>query len=380
MPRAALWRQLRPLDRVLRAAERTIALTERTRPLNLLEEQRRVLVAWQHGHRVEPRWTYAASPDLGDLSDLLESLSARFEGVGVWGELYLDRVAELLLEAELVRQINTAMFRGLAECRYGAGEPSAAACAATWAERWLGETSGPSEHLHLSDDDGDPESLLSALRRIVGARRLPVRVEVRADLLSVAAATEEQIFVRPGVWLRERDVVRIVAHEIDGHVVPRLRARGRSPGLFVLGTARAEDEEGRALAIEQTTAGFDTHRRRELAWRHQAALTVRSGASWVDTVDWLLDHEAPLDMAVLLATRCHRGGGLAREIVYLPALARFLDAGGLSGAIDDWMSMGRIGIDAAGRLAQLGTERDALRASEGLQLQTWLGVLDAESM
>ncbi len=363
------------VDRALAVAERRIALTERCHPANFLEEQRRVVAAWRAGARTEPRWCYPPRPELGDVEGVLEAVVAHLlpetrgadgppASAAVWAQLYVARASELLLEASLVRAIGTSALAASAGMRFAVGDVHVASRARDWAERWAREPLPAPEPTVASDDEGDPQSLVSALRRVVGLRRLPVRVEVRADLASAAAASDEVVLVQAGLDLRERDVERIVAHELEAHVVPRLAARRAALGLMAVGTARAEDEEGRALALEQRTRGFDALRRVELGRRHLAAMAVRGGATWVEAVDTVLETGADLEQAAAIASRCCRGGGLAREVIYLTALVRYEEALAAGVPLERWMSRGRIGIAAATRLHACGVVPDALPSPE----------------
>jgi len=58
-------------------------------------------------------------------------------------------------------------------------------------------------------------------------------------------------------------------------------------------------------------------RRREIALRHVRARAVARRADFVETTALLEEHGAPLREALRIAARVHRGGGLAREAVYL---------------------------------------------------------------
>jgi hypothetical protein len=82
-------------------------------------------------------------------------------------------------------------------------------------------------------------------------------------------------------------------------------------------------------------------------------MAVRAGASFIETVDRLRAVGARLRDALQIAARCHRGGGLAREIVYLTALQRVEAAFEVDPRLEPWLERGRIGLDAAARMRQL---------------------------
>jgi hypothetical protein len=148
---------------------------------------------------------------------------------------------------------------------------------------------------------------------------------------------------------------------VEGHALPRARARGETLGLFRLGTrGGSDDEEGRALLCEDRSALFGPVRKREVGLRHLAALSVRDGASWVETVRMLSALGAPLRAAVTIASRVHRGGGLARELVYLPALSRVRRGLETSPDLERWLERGRVSLAAARVMSDLGTPPDSL--------------------
>jgi hypothetical protein len=74
---------------------------------------------------------------------------------------------------------------------------------------------------------------------------------------------------------------------------------------------------------------------------------VEARADFVDTARLLLDRGADLDDALRIAARVHRGGGLGREAVYLPALLRVEAALAADAGLDRVLAAGRIAVDAA---------------------------------
>src|SRR5262249_20205937 len=145
-----------------------------------------------------------------------------------------------------------------------------------------------------------------------------------------------------------RDVERTVLHEVEGHGAPRARAGVLSIGIFAIGTARgSDDQEGRALALERRHGFLEGLRRRELAMRHIAARSVDRGAALVDTARMLAPHAPRLSERLRIAARAHRGGGLARESVYLPALLRVEAAALRDPSVDRVLSAGRVAVSDA---------------------------------
>jgi hypothetical protein len=350
----------RALEQFLLRAERTIALVERCRPLNADAEQRRLAAAWQAKREIAPVWIHGERPDLSALRTALASV---VEGAATsgWDQLYADRARELDVEAALVSHVGDPRLGELASQRFSEGDPSERDGARNWAESWSRLVPPELEEIEIaSDDPKDPRSLLCCMQRAVGERRLPFRVVVR-PLLSAAATGDGVIVVREGASYSARDVRRIVVHEVEGHAMPRARARTEALGLFVLGTrGGSDDEEGRALLLEERAGCLDDLRHVELGRRHLAALAVRDGADWVETVRKLVALGAPLGSALTIASRVHRGGGLAREIVYLPALCRVREGCERDPGAEAWLERGRIALSSVSVLRELGEPPDSI--------------------
>ncbi len=207
------------------------------------------------------------------------------------------------------------------------GREAAELCA-----RWLAEEPEPQpgeDSALIATDSEDPRSLLSQMRAAVGALRLPFSVVTRTALAPLAATGERVILVAAGRPLREKDAARTVLHEVEGHACPRARAAGARVALFRAGTARGcDDQEGRALLLEDRAGLLGHGRRRHLALRHRAVQAMLDGATFHDVARMLVDgHDLDPADAVLISERAFRGGdgirpGLGRERVYLESLVR----------------------------------------------------------
>jgi hypothetical protein len=163
-------------------------------------------------------------------------------------------------------------------------------------------------------------------------------------------------------------VARAVAvHEVYGHVKPQVLARERGHGLFRVASAAGRDtEEGRALAIERRFGVFSGERAQRLALRHLAAVIVVEGGDFADAMRGLCEHGASPQQAVEIAARVCRGGGLAREIIYLPAMHHVEQELRADPELDAWLGSGPLSVRAARVLRQLNqvdTARPLVRAS-----------------
>lgn len=344
------------LDRLFSQAEARIDLLRRCQPENGPAALERWLQAFGRGQDSGFAWRHTRPPRLEPLRRALEQVQSRLLGHGPLAELYIERAEELRLEAELAESVGTPRFFALARRRYPVGAAPESRAARHLAEGWARLAAAPEPGpRYLSDDRREPESLVNLLTRQLEQHRLPVRVEVESALGSRAATGDGVIFVRAGELLHAREARRIAEHEILGHALPRVLARVQHVGLCRVGSADAsDDEEGRALYIEQQLDLLDTERRIELGRRHLAALAVADGAAATECVRLLIACGATPVAASATYARVARGGGLCRELVYLPAWLRVQNALTLDSELERWLSHGRLSIAAARSLQELG--------------------------
>lgn len=348
-PRAPRW-TARATQALTDAASQVRVIASNT-PTNLREELDRLHLCWQSAPET-PRFSYSAPPDHTTLRGALLGLADELDGLGELGSIYAGRARELEIEAALCERAGRPGLWAAARIRYALRDELDPAADAT-ATKWLSEPAPAAAPITTSrsDDEHDPSSLVSRLRQELGRRRLPLRVLVSRNLASLAATGEGFVQIVAERALSRSDVERTVLHEIEGHVLPRHASINAPIGIFALGTARgSDDQEGRALSRERAAGFLDHGRRREIALRHQAARSVGAGADFVTTTRLLLDHGAALADALRIAARVHRGGGLAREAVYLPALLRVEAALAVEASLDEVLGAGRVSVDAASAL------------------------------
>jgi len=306
---------------------------------------------------LEPSFRYAPFAEARELRDALDRLATELGSGDPQDALFSARAAELALEAALVEALGTPAFSHLARERFpGPASAELGALEALLAafEGAVLEEPEESESPRLAADSSDPRSLVRVLERRLRESGVSARVELRPALGSVAAAGDGVIYVRPSARLSATEAERVALHELEGHVLPRQRARREPNPIFSVGTrAASEDEEGRALLLEERAGLQGWERKQELLLRHRAAALVRAHASFSESVKALEDAGVEAERALDLALRAHRGGGLAREIVYLPAFVRVKRALSCEPELEGWLERGRISLAAARTLSKL---------------------------
>ncbi len=315
-------------DPVLMEAAREVQLLGAVTPIDASSERARLAAAFESGRDITPGWIYprAIRTSVRRGLDAVDRELAH-EPPTPLVALYRARARELALEAAIAEAAGTPRLAPLAKRRFGAFAERTAKRAAELGAQWA-RIAPRSASPTLASDGRDPRSLLSRMRAEVDRLRLPYRIVVTDVLAPLAATGEHTIWVVAAREVTEEDVERTVLHELQGHALPRVRGRKLAP-VFTFGTARGSDEqEGLALVLEERRGFLGAGRRRELGLRHEVAERMWGGASFADSVRWLVgEGGASVPSAVRLAERVYRGSdgrgpGLGRERVYLESFVR----------------------------------------------------------
>lgn len=365
-PNPSLRSGVREIERLLVRAAREIQLLAALTPTNALVERDRLTAELGAGRTAQPCWTYAPVDHAAlraALDDAAASLSEASDPIEL---AYLRRARELSLEAALCEAAGTGRVGALSRARFEPADAALAEQASFLCATWLADpppAAAPASDL-VESDSSDPRSLLSRMRAAVGHHRLPFAVVVHQSLAPLAATGERVILVARARPVSDEDAARTVAHEIEGHALPRAAAAASLLPLLRIGTARGcDDQEGRALLVEQRLGFLGTRRRRQLAARHRAFEAMQRGASFHDAASMLLRDGGlgTLD-AVVAAERVFRGGdgtrpGLGRERIYLESLVRVRAHLERHPGDDRVMARGQVGID------EIATVKEAIATS-----------------
>lgn len=338
-------------DRLL-AVERELRLLDRATPSNFWAEVERLGVPRVVAEDA-PRFRYLGLPpnralaqgELTEVEALLSRELALTGGVSARARVILELLAERTRELELECRLLGADDGGrrvLIEQRYAVDGPllvEAHELAEAWARVEIEVTSTRAE-----------VALASALERLSREAGLSITIEER-PIAALAAVTERSLLVRSGARVSPQEAERVFSHEVTAHLLPRLRAAGAGPPYRV-GTREADaDEEGRAILCEERVSALGPGRRRQLALRHLAAEYVRVGRPFSEARAELTERGASEREAAEVLCRALRGGGLAREILYLPAYLRVKRAFDEAPALEREFERGRVSVAAARRLA-----------------------------
>ncbi len=344
---------LRSVVHALAGAESQILLLARSHPINWPALKIGLEESWKRGVPCEPEFEFQPPPDLRSLRAAISQVRDIAVAQGIWGQLLAERASELELEAQLTEHIGDSEFRPLAVRRFaptsGVDTESLERRAEDWCRLRIEEqTQGGI----ASDDQSHKLSLVNQLLAEMSACNFSVPLRFDRHLAAVAAVDKHCVWIRPGESLLPCQARRIAVHEIRGHVSRRIAAA--QPENIVSGGGFAwsdEDEEGRAIWLEQEAGLLDASRKVELGRRFLAARACQRGATFAEAVEALLGLGAPLKQALGIVLRVWRGGGLAREVIYLDAYFRAQMAMSQSPLVEVWMKRGRFSFRVALRLA-----------------------------
>ncbi|MBK7773275.1 MAG: DUF1704 domain-containing protein [Sandaracinaceae bacterium] len=349
------------LGRVLRE-NRLLAFVT---PVNAASERERLTEALAAGKPAEPKWELppAVSPESRvDARRRVERLTRLAEDVPAAG-MYQRRLSELALDLQLLENVGVPRrLRPIARQRYGDGREPA------FAELPGGPTLRELAERLLADTPPEPEekvvpatgrgSLAELARRAARLLDLDIRIRVEKHLVSGAAAGERTMFIADRAF-GEREARRLVVHEVMGHLVAAFNGRAQPLGIFALGTGGAyADQEGMCITLEEEAGLLDSNRLRALAARVLTTDWVHEGASFAEAARRLHhDHGFSPDRAVVLCERAYRGGGVARDVVYLRSWLRVRRALRTAPRTIERMRIGKVGLDDLPELEWLARER-----------------------
>ncbi len=318
------------VELVLGRAASEVRILSALTPCDARGERVRLIGELRAGRRATPRWTYTPRPH-DELRRALDWVQGALERTHLTAleALYLDRARELSLEAAMCAAAGRPELADLARARFEPHEPAVACAASSLCAAWLAEPPPPPAEANVASDDPDPTSLLSRMRAAVGRLRLPFSVVASPWLAPLAATGERVILVTTGRLVPEEDTARTVLHEIEGHAQPRARSLRAASAHFRVGTARGiDDQEGRAVVLEERAGLLSPRRRKQLAARHWTVRAMLDGATFEEVASALTaTHGLDAAEAVIVAERAFRGSsgchpGLGRERVYLESLVR----------------------------------------------------------
>ncbi len=292
----------------------------------------------------------------------------RFEDP-VLATLYREKQQELDLQLSLLAARETPRFIELGRALYGPVEPSLLKAASDI----LADTK-PARGKTRSDGDSADATVLERRAKAMintyadGYDGFSARVELRDDLPSGMMVSGGRLLISRHTTIPRDRVEALLSHEIGVHLLTYFNGSAQGLRVFRSGLAGYEGvQEGLAVLAEYLVGGMTVGRLRLIAARVVACADMLDGASFVDCYSRLVREFGFVKRGAFnLALRVYRGGGLAKDAIYLRGLLEVLAHLRLGGSLDPFW-MGKIAASHFGIMQELGA-RGLLKTPRQLPL------------
>jgi len=321
-------------------------------------ERDRLATAVSRGEHAKPRWEWQPVPIEKRLWRALDQVRHLAERSAA-SALYLARLEELEIELLLLESLGQSKrVRPMAARLFGTGgervfedHPMTVLDAA---HHILSHTEADPEPKTIPAYSADGESLRDLM--LSHSRQVGLHIAVRVDpsLIANAAVGERTVFIADRLF-GVREAQRLAVHEVFGHLVSAFNGRTQLLGLLAIGTAGSYgDQEGVSICLEELAGLLDASRRRTLAGRLLATHAMHAGVSFGDAARILvLEHGFSSYEAVTLCERAFRGGGVARDAVYLGSWLRVRNAVARQDSSLGELQLGKISLSALPEVRRL---------------------------
>ena len=327
--------------------------------------------AWQefkaNGYDRPPRFLYRP------LTLLVEGQKRRLYSIAldrledpVLHQIYREKRQELDLQLTLIGDREKARFVEFGRALYGPVEPSLRKAAA----EILAGTGGAKRVPALAPDRDEVVDCFYVERRARSMmmdyqRRydgFDAAIELRDDVPAGLLVSGRRLLISRRTRMMRHRVDALLSHEVGVHLLTYFN--GSAQGLRVFRTGLADYEgmqEGLAVFAEFLAGGFTPERLRLLAARVVGCDLMLDGASFVESFRVLTqDYDFDAETAFGLLLRVFRGGGLAKDAIYLRGLLSLLSHLKAGGALDPFW-MGKISAAHFSVMEELGA-RGLLKA------------------
>lgn len=181
-------------------------------------------------------------------------------------------------------------------------------------------------------------SLLDATEVVAAAReeidyyhqQLPdfmASVHVRDDIAANMMVAQDCLFVSTSAGVSRSRLASLLHHEVGTHLLTYFNGRQQMFQQLCVGLAGYEPlQEGLAVLAEYLTGGLTVGRMRTLAGRVIVVRAMIDRRPFAESFHVLHhDHRMPAKTAFMTTLRAYRGGGLAKDAIYLDGLRTLLN-------------------------------------------------------
>lgn len=351
----AVARADRDIDKVASAFDFLLAVT----PIN---SEQGYLEFEANGFQRMPTLLYRPLPfDVSAEKRKLYSVSLDHLEDPLLAGLLSEKQQELDLQLSMLASRETSRFAELGRALYGNVEPDLAVRAGrilnnvAVAKRKAGAKS-------LSADAVAAAAREMIARYSAACPDFKASVEIRADLPAGLLVSRNRLLVSRNTSVPPERLMALLSHEIGVHLLTYFN--GETQGLSMLRNGLAGYEgmqEGLAVLAEYLVGGMTATRLRLIAARVLACQAMLDGATFEETFRILKDDfsfDCPAAYNVVL--RVFRGGGLAKDAIYLRGVLQVLHHLRNGGSLTPFW-LGKISAAHFGAIEELRT-RGLLRA------------------
>ncbi|RWB05085.1 MAG: flavohemoglobin expression-modulating QEGLA motif protein [Mesorhizobium sp.] len=240
--------------------------------------------------------------------------------------LLSQKQQELDLQLSMLAARETPRFVELGRALYGSVEPSLAARARAILEK------APSVASATRQKGLGADAVAAAARDMIAGYRaaypeFDASVEIRGDLPAGLLVSRNRLLVSRDTNLPPERLTALLSHEIGVHLLTYFNGDAQGLAIFRNGLAGYEGmQEGLAVLAEYLVGGMTAARLRLIAARVIACQAMLDGATFEETFrilhrDFGLDDRGAFNVVL----RVYRGGGLAKDAIYLRGMVQILD-------------------------------------------------------
>lgn len=181
-------------------------------------------------------------------------------------------------------------------------------------------------------------------------------IDIRDDLPAGMMVSNGRLLISRNTKMTKSRVEALLSHEVGVHMLTYFNGSGHGLKIFRTGLAGYEGaQEGLAVLSEFLAGGMTVARLRLLAGRVLAVDSMLGGAGFVGTFRLLTKQHGFSDTGAFnIALRVYRGGGLAKDAIYLRGLLEILAHLQAGGSLEPFW-LGKIAAGHFGIMQELST-------------------------
>lgn len=273
----------------------------------------------------------------------------------VLSRLYREKQQELDLQLSMLSLRDNRQFKELGRALYQSVEPRLV----QMADDILAATArkaGRNEAENVDYRFVEKRAQAMIARYSGQASGFAAEIDIRDDLPAGLMVSNGRLLISRNTRVARDRVEALLSHEVGVHLLTYFNGSGHGLRLFRSGLAGYEGtQEGLAVLAEFLAGGMNVARLRLLAGRVLAVAAMLDGASFVETFRLLSKEHGFSDTSAFSASlRVYRGGGLAKDAIYLRGLLEILAHLQAGGSLEPFW-LGKIAADHFAVMQELST-------------------------